>query len=391
MNILFDQTEAQTSYINGAAEYAQTVFLKLVSLLDAYPDVTIYSLYQSNRPFLYNSLSEDSLLHYKRVIPVDFNGKTIKDVIVDNKIDIFFITCAQHFCELPIGDIKNLPCKLFIVIHDLYTEEMQRSKVLFFENLLHPSSFVHYSLSKIKGMLLLNRNERQKARMYSLLQDNDTEIITVSEYTKHCIIYDFPFLESHIHVFAAPEKTVNNKQKAITNEALSQVIGEKYFLLLSADRLLKNADRMLCAFEKFTNYTKSSYRIVTVGYPTKKFPNHISLPFLSSSDLDIAYQHCYALLYPSLFEGFGYPPVEAMKYSKPVLSSNVCSIPEVLGDAPIYFSPIYETDMFKALLTFTNKDYEDCCKLSLKRYKEISVKQKEDLDLLANALLRGTF
>ena len=46
---------------------------------------------------------------------------------------------------------------------------------------------------------------------------------------------------------------------------------------------------------------------VTVGYGKTLFKNHIDLPFLNDIDLREAYKNCYALLYPSLFEGFGYP------------------------------------------------------------------------------------
>lgn len=104
-------------------------------------------------------------------------------------------------------------------------------------------------------------------------------------------------------------------------------------------------------------------------------------------DLREAYKHCYALIYPSFFEGFGYPPLEAMKYGKPVLSSNVCSMPEVLGDAPIYFSPIYESAIFNALLSLDDENYEYHSRKSLRQYEIVSKRQAEDLVSLVDQLL----
>lgn len=72
----------------------------------------------------------------------------------------------------------------------------------------------------------------------------------------------------------------------------------------------------------------------------------ISFDYVSNSDVEYLYMNAWALIYSSYTEGFGYPPIEAMKYSTPVISSNVCSMPEILGDAALYFSPLYENDLF---------------------------------------------
>lgn len=91
-------------------------------------------------------------------------------------------------------------------------------------------------------------------------------------------------------------------------------------------------------------------------------------------------------MYASLHEGFGYPPLEAMKYRKPVLSSNVCSLPEVLGDAPIYFSPFYVSDMVYAIKRL-EKSYSFYCDQSYKRFLKVSERQKQDLEKLVSFIL----
>lgn len=148
---------------------------------------------------------------------------------------------------------------------------------------------------------------------------------------------------------------------------------------------------MLSAFRQYVENINPSAIIVTTGYKKSLFKQHVALPFLSSSDINNAYRHCHALLYPSVFEGFGYPPVEAMRYGKPVLSSQICSMPEILGDSPIYFSPLYESSMYGALKRFNDTPYEYLHERSNKQYKIIEKNQTDDLKKLSTMLLDGYF
>ena len=188
-------------------------------------------------------------------------------------------------------------------------------------------------------------------------------------------------------------KVCPQQKNEIDNAELRDIVTNKrkYFLLLSADRITKNGERMLNAFMHYVTDVDPTALIVTTGWKTSLYPQHIALPFLSSSDINNAYKHCHALLYPSLFEGFGYPPIEAMRYGKPVLASNVCSIPEILGDSPIYFSPIYESSMFGALKKFNATDYSLLQEKANVQFNKISQRQEDDLFHLTTMLMDGTF
>lgn len=393
MNILFDQTEAQASFFNGAAEYAQAVFTHLVSKLSSYPDVKVFCLYSSDKSFRYEKLKPECFPEVSQVKYVDYKGKTLADIVKSNAIDLLFVTCAQAFCDLPLGNLNSLGCKVTVVIHDLLDEEMDNSKVQLLKMLDNPKLLFRHLLGRLHVRLKAGSMQSRTAAMRNLIQNNDTSIVTVSEYTKNTIEYNYPTFDNNIYVYAAPAKIASTQCGEIENSTLRELVenGERYMLLLSADRPLKNAKSMLKAFIAYCKHTGSDVKLVTVGYGNKEFCNHVPLPFLSVSDLEIAYRNCHALLYPSLFEGFGYPPIEAMKYHKPVLSSNVCSMQEVLMDAPVYFSPIYESDMYRALSAFSKMPYDDLCQRSYSQYLRILEKQSADLDALVEKILKNEF
>ena len=71
--------------------------------------------------------------------------------------------------------------------------------------------------------------------------------------------------------------------------------------------------------------------------------------FLSADEFAALYASCRALIFPSLYEGFGMPVLEAMNFGKPVLCSNVTSLPEVAGDAALYFDPRKPDDILRAI------------------------------------------
>ncbi len=73
------------------------------------------------------------------------------------------------------------------------------------------------------------------------------------------------------------------------------------------------------------------------------------LGHLPENDFDAVWQGCFALVFPSLYEGFGIPLLEAMALGKPVLASEVTSLPEVGGEAAFYFDPRLPEEMAAAM------------------------------------------
>jgi len=92
--------------------------------------------------------------------------------------------------------------------------------------------------------------------------------------------------------------------------------------------------------------------------------------------LNMYYAGAQAFLYPSLYEGFGIPPLEAMSHKCPVISSNTSSMPEVIGDAAEFFNPSDAQDMARAIATVVYSDHrrEQLIQKGLKRLEMFSWK-----------------
>ena len=97
----------------------------------------------------------------------------------------------------------------------------------------------------------------------------------------------------------------------------------------------------------------------------------VSLPIVSDELLAEAYAGATLFVYPSLNEGFGFPPLEAMSVGCPVLTSRVSSIPEICLDAPFYFDPI-DQGSFNAALLHAVSD-EGARKQVIERGREVAV------------------
>ena len=109
--------------------------------------------------------------------------------------------------------------------------------------------------------------------------------------------------------------------------------------------------------------------------------------YVEDNDLEQLYHDAYAFIYPSLNEGFGYPPLEAMRYGKPVLASPFTSIPEICQGAALYFNPYSIEEIMNRILYITNdRFYQEFSNLSVVQYAKITAKQSKDLDELIEYL-----
>lgn len=225
---------------------------------------------------------------------------------------------------------------------------------------------------------------------HKLLEHKNVHVITVSNHSHSSISYYYPFTKGRINVYYSPST------ESSSHEDILPYSNEKYYLIISADRWLKNSFRALLAFDHLFEIHNLPGKVIVLGLSPKnnlyKQLKHkdkfIIKDYVEKETLESLLKGAYALIYPSLNEGFGYPPLEAMKYATPVITSGVSSIPEVCGDAVLYANPYSEDEIAMRILELEDLNlYKKLQTKSIERYQYIKTKQKNDLEELANLLL----
>ena len=402
-NILIDFITLQKK--TGAGEYQRRIFFSLLDCLKSKEgNHTVYALYDSRYGIAYEDEKIESLMPIG-VKFLDVANHRISDLIEKNEINTFFIACAQYLGEYE--DIENIKCRVVCVIHDLAYEELEDNFLNIYFYLENPClafkknavqgwktyvkgpviKFCKWILNKYSHGTFEKRTDKIQ-RIVSLAKKNtNVQLVTVSEYTKSSLSYYYGVNSEDIKVLFSPDRIYTNKDIIECDELRSLIErNEKYFLMVSANRDSKNPEKMVAAAAAFCEQNPDYY-FVTLGYPFKKFKNQIILPFLSDSDLRNAYKHCYAFVYPSYFEGFGYPPLEAMAFAKPVIASYSTSIPEILETAPIYICPFYISSIFKGLMSLTPNNYQRYSQMSMMQYLKVKERQKRDLKEIINLII----
>ena len=141
-----------------------------------------------------------------------------------------------------------------------------------------------------------------------------------------------------------------NKSGSIENENVRRVLDNDYILTVSTISPRKNIDGLIRAFNLIKDKTdcnlviagKNGWLYEEVYNEVEKLNLKDRVVFtggVSDYELSALYKNCSIFTYPSFYEGFGLPPLEAMSYGKKCVVSNRTSIPEVVGDAGIYFEP----------------------------------------------------
>ncbi len=175
--------------------------------------------------------------------------------------------------------------------------------------------------------------------MTPLAARTSRHIITVSNFSKQEILKFYPFIkESYVSVvYGAPDK------EKFYLDAQCPVSKEKFALAVSSLDPRKNFDTLLEAFKDVKNcklYIVGAHnRVFTKGQNTTTADNICFLGRVSDEDLLKLYNQATCFIFPSLYEGFGLPPIEAMQCGCPVLASDIPVLREVCGEAAYYFNP----------------------------------------------------
>jgi len=308
-----------------------------------------------------------TLLGNKKELNTFFPSKKIKIIEITTKIysiqEQFRLAQKVPKCDLfwsPHYNIPLLPIKAkkkMVTIHDVYH--------LAFYNTLSTSQ-------KMYAKLLINQAVKRS-----------DIILTVSNFSKKEILkYTHTHKQMHV-VYNAIDKSL------VTNQSFTK---ENYILYVGNVKPHKNLVRALKAFEE-TRYKNFTFKIVgqknnfitkdtEVEQLAKKLGNRVEFTgYVKDSELVELYKKAKLFLFPTLYEGFGIPPLEAQACGTPVICSNIASLPEVGADSVLYCDPYDIEDITRKInlligdpilqQELINKGYEN-----LKRFSwENSAKQ----------------
>jgi len=233
---------------------------------------------------------------------------------------------------------------------------------------------------------------------------NSKKIVTISQSSKNDIIKVYKTNQEKVAVVYPGIKQEDSiKYKEVSMEELQKKyhISKQYILFVGTLQPRKNVARLIEAFTKIeiSPSKNQDLELVVIGKKGWLYEEIMSAPqkfgvedkvkfldFVGDDDLPSIYKHAQLYVLPSLYEGFGLPVLEAMKYGCPVATSNISSLPEAGGDAALYFDPESVDDIAKTITkiledeklrkSMIQKGYEQIKKFSWEK------SAKEVLDVL---------
>ncbi|MBI4476470.1 MAG: glycosyltransferase family 4 protein [Acidobacteria bacterium] len=182
-----------------------------------------------------------------------------------------------------------------------------------------------------------------------------SRILTVSETSKADILRFFHVPPTKIAVIynAIDERLgAEPDQDEIARVRERYQLHERFILYVGNIKPHKNLVRLIEAFHRLRRHEFEHMKLLIIGDEISKYPalrravhrHHLHkyvrfLGFVPLETLAVLYRLAGVFVFPSLYEGFGLPPLEAMASGTPVVTSNVSSLPEVVGDAAILVDP----------------------------------------------------
>jgi glycosyltransferase involved in cell wall biosynthesis len=321
----------------GIGTYTENILRQLLNI----DKENYYHIYWSGDNYdKFNNEENSKVIMTSRKHKRFFQQSYFPNNIRKEKIDLF------HVPQNGIGLSENVTSKTMITIHDL----------------------IPYIMPETVGRGYL----MEFLKAVPPIIERCDGILTVSDWSKKDILKFFPVDENKIFVtpLAADSKyKVLDKEKCRYIVEKNLNIKKPYILYIGGFSPRKNVRSLIMAFSKIRKDINQDCKLVIVGSlkddgnTLKALTERLKIDskvvftgFVEEDMLPYLYNGAEVFVYPSFYEGFGLPPLEAMSCGTPVITSNVSSIPEVVKDAGILIDPYDTSNLITALGNLINNE-----------------------------------
>jgi glycosyltransferase involved in cell wall biosynthesis len=305
----------------------------------------------------------------------------------DLELNMFYANgWSTEVRDKPIKQIRNIKLlvKKFIpktyeisrMIQQSYFNERSFEKV---KGIYHEPNFLAFNYT---GPLVLTVHDlswirypemhpadrvRNMNKHFQKSMERASMIITDSQAIKDEVMEMFGVADERIKSIPLGVEALFRPLNALETQLVLQLHGlshQKYILAVGTLEPRKNLSSVLLAYMQLPTDIRKHYPLVLVGmsgWHTSALEKQMAplvaageirlLGYLEREDLAVVIAGALTLVYPSIYEGFGLPPLEAMSCGVPVIASNVSSLPEVVGDSGLLVNPHDIDDIAKAIET----------------------------------------
>lgn len=350
MNIVIDIRPLMGGKISGIEIYINNLIENLVSIDQTNTYILFANASSNQMPFLPKIKSKNLTIIQTRI-----PNKILNFLLIAfqwPKLDKLTLRHLDKNPHLRPESLKKDQIDLFFM-PDLRPSALSKGvkKIL----TIHDLTFLHFpQFFSLKTRLWYKLINPQKEIL------NADKIIAVSNFTKKDILQNIDY-KGKIKVIhhGISENFCQNVKTNIKQILQKNNLQQPYLLFLSTIEPRKNANRLVEAFNLYKKrHPQSKIKLVIAGKEDKKIFSKVKLEqnkdiifagFIEENQKESLIKGATAFIYPSLFEGFGLPLLEAMKCGIPVITSNTSSMPEVIGDAGILINPKDTESIAKAI------------------------------------------
>lgn len=288
------------------------------------------------------------------------------DVLNTGKFQIIEASIA------PIGPKRDWDMFRFLLSHknrfDLFHSTSNQYPICLKNGIatVHDITFKKYLDSK---WWTFNMGSRYLNLVIKKALRKSSAVIAVSEYTKQDLIRNYKIADTNrtkIKVIYEGWEHLVNTGEHTEPDSVPQV--SNYLFYVGTTRLHKNMKNLLKAFDMAIAALPTDIKLVISGNETyldeadrctvdrinKAGARVIFTGFVSRAVLEHLFRNAEAFIFPSLSEGFGIPVLESFYFQKPLLCSNATSLPEIAGDAALYFNPQDPENISAVIVQFFN-------------------------------------